>query len=394
MAVYAITGKLGAGKGKCGMYKLREYLRAGKRIATNCDIFLEHFGDERSKATVIRVPDKPSATDLYAIGSGNKFIQLETNIQIIGDGSYKGLPPIKPPKMLDGFDESHNGALVLDECASWINTRSFAEKGRAELLEYMIHARKYGWDVFFIMQNINQADKQLREALFEYVVRLTRLDRMRVPLLSTAVTAMTAGSVAGTLPRVHVAVVRLGSNPDALVADRWIFRGDDLNRVYNTTQVFSDIYPHAIHSMLSAWHLSAKSGLPPDFVGPPRPGPHNDVLDHVLLKPRAQPLKPPNPHMVKYLVTSLALGVGLGVAGSYVLHLGERAAPAPVASVAAPVTPEGKPPVGLGFLRTAGDVTVILADGRVVSPSQFTVQANGHWTATIDGGHQVSGVQP
>jgi len=390
MAVYAITGKLGAGKGKCGMYKLREYLREGKRIATNCDVFLEHFGDDRSKATIIRVPDKPSATDLYAIGSGNRFIEVERNIQYTEDGGYKGLPPVNPPVMLDGFDESHNGALILDECASWINTRSFAEKGRAELLEYMIHARKYGWDVFFIMQNINQADKQLREALFEYVVRLTRLDRMRVPLVSTALSAVTAGAVAGNLPRVHVAVVRMGSNPDALVADRWIFRGDDLNRVYNTTQVFSDVYPHAIHSLLSAWHLSARVGVPADFVGPIRPG----GLDKVLLKPRVEPLKPPHPHMVKFLVLSLLLGVGLGVAGSFVLGL-NAADPAPKTSpVQAIAKIEGKPPLGLGFLRTASDVTIILEDGRVVVPTAFTANSKGEWKATIEGGFQVSGVQP
>lgn len=48
------------------------------------------------------------------------------------------------PKLLKGFDESHNGALILDECGSWLNTRKFQDQGRAELLEWCIHARKYG----------------------------------------------------------------------------------------------------------------------------------------------------------------------------------------------------------------------------------------------------------
>ena len=63
MAVYAITGKLGSGKGKAGIQRLREYMRAGKRVATNCDVFLEHLDTDRSRSVVQRVPDKPTATD-------------------------------------------------------------------------------------------------------------------------------------------------------------------------------------------------------------------------------------------------------------------------------------------------------------------------------------------
>ena len=258
MAVYAITGKLGSGKGKAGMQRLREYIRAGKRVATNCDVFLEHMADERSKATAIRIPDKPSAADLYMLGSGNAYIDFEPNIQHMPDGTIKAAAPKGSPRMLPGFDESHNGALVLDECGSWLNTRDFQNKNRAELLEWAIHARKYGWDIYFIMQNVSQIDKQIRESLFEYVVRLNRLDRMRVPLLSPLIQLTTAGSLTGSMPRLHIAVVRLGASPDGLVADRWVFRGDDLHQAYNTTQVFTENYPHGVHSLLTPWHLSAK----------------------------------------------------------------------------------------------------------------------------------------
>ncbi|CAL61695.1 putative phage protein [Herminiimonas arsenicoxydans] len=252
MAVYAITGKLGSGKGKAAIQRLREYMREGKRVATNCDVFLEHLMPKHSRGTITRVPDKPTAYDLYAIGSGNKFIDFEPLCTITSAGNYSFQAPA--PKLLKGFDEAHNGALVLDECGSWLNARTFGDNGRADMLEWCIHARKYGWDVFFVMQNISQIDKQLRESLFEYVVRLNRLDRMKIPVLSPALKLLTAGATKGTLPRVHIAVVRLGSSIDGLVADRWIFRGDDLNDAYNTTQVFSSSYPHAIHCLLPNWH--------------------------------------------------------------------------------------------------------------------------------------------
>ncbi|MGX4644439.1 zonular occludens toxin domain-containing protein [Massilia sp. SYSU DXS3249] len=385
MAVYAITGKLGSGKGKGAMHVARQYLRAGKRVAGNMDVFMEHMDNERSRASYIRVPDKPTATDLYMLGSGNPFVKFTTDIRQTKDG-LKGFAPTDM-QLLDGFGEEHNGALFLDECGSWLNTRTYADKGRADLLEWMIHARKYGWDVYFIMQNINQADKQLREALFEYVVRFTRLDRLRVPLVSDVVQGVTAGALKGNLPRLHIGVVRLGSNPDALVADRWTFRGDDLNKVYNTTQVFSDNYPHGTHCLLSPWHLSARTGVDPQFVGPVRPG----VLDHALVKPRAAPLKPPHPHMTKFLALALALGVLLGVLGNTLLA-SPPPPPPPVAQVGTK-TVIGPVITSLGFIRNGGDVHVILSDGRYVKPRSFSINHLGEYEAQVDESLLVKGVQ-
>lgn len=386
MAVYAITGKLGSGKGKGAMHVARQYLRAGKRVAGNMDVFLEYMDNERSRSTYIRVPDKPTATDLYMLGSGNPYVRFTTDIRQTKDG-IKGFAPTDM-ELLEGFGEEHNGALFLDECGSWLNTRTYADKGRADLLEWMIHARKYGWDVFFIMQNINQADKQLREALFEYVVRFTRLDRLRVPVVSDLVKLGTAGAVNGNLPRLHIGVVRLGANPDALVADRWTFRGDDLNKVYNTTQVFSDSYPHGTHSLLSPWHLSAKAAVPPGFVGPVRPG----ADDLALVKPRAQPLKPPHPHMTKFLVASLLLGALLGAGGFAVL--GPSPKPVAVAAVKQGATVIGPVVTSSGYVRANGQVYVILSDGRYVAPRSFTVDDKGHYEAQVDENLRVKGVQP
>lgn len=367
MAVYAITGKLGSGKGKAALKISRDYLREGKRVATNIDMFLEHMLPAQSRATVIRVPDKPSSSDLYAIGSGNRFVDFAPICRRTDKG-YEYTPPA--PKILPGFDEHHNGALILDECASWLNSRDFQDKGRKELLEWAIHARKYGWDVYFICQNIDQIDKQLRSSLFEYVVRLNRLDRMKVPFVSSGIKLVTAGFHDGSLPRLHIAVVRLGCSPDGIVADRWAYRGDDLNKAYNTTQVFSDAYPHAIHSVLSSWHLSARVGIPADFVGPVRV-----PDDYQLVTPRPLPPKPPHKHMTKFLLLSLLVGAGLGAVGMNVAAP-LLAKPAQQAANAAP--PKFSDTItGRGFLSNNGAVTVILSDGRVVVPLQFRTSGAG-----------------
>lgn len=383
MAVYAITGKLGSGKGKAGIDQIRRYLRAGKRVATNCDVFLEHLMPERDRSAVLRVPDKPAAVDLYMIGSGNKFVEFEPLLRSGKDGFEATAPS---PRLLPGFDESHNGALVLDECGSWLNTRNFQDKGRAEMLEWAIHARKYGWDIFFIMQNISQVDKQLRDSLLEYVVRLNRLDRMKVPVVSGLLSLLTAGATSGNLPRVHIGVVRLGSSPDGLVADRWVFRGDDLNDAYNTTQVFSDSYPHRTHSLLSAWHLSAVVGVPSDFVGPSLPGP----LGLQLLSPRVLPPKPVSKHMTKFLVIALLLGGVLGVVGSAFFM--PKSAVVVASGPALRVYSEKVH--GVGYLRdTAGRVYLQLSDGRTVQPLNMVVGAGGAYQAEISAGEWVRGAQ-
>lgn len=383
MAVYAITGKLGSGKGKAAIDQIRRYLRAGKRVATNCDLFLEHLMDSQSRSSVTRIPDKPSAVDLYMIGSGNKYVEFDT---IIKSGK-SGLEAIAPsPRLLRGFDEAHNGALILDECGSWLNTRNFQDKGRAELLEWAIHARKYGWDVFFIMQNISQVDKQLRDSLLEYVVRLNRLDRMKVPVVSGVLKLLTAGATDGNLPRVHIGVVRLGSLPDGLVADRWVFRGDDLNDAYNTTQVFSDAYPHGTHCLLSAWHLSAVVGQRADFVGPTLPGPMG--LD--LLRGRTPPPKPVSKHMTKFLIGAMFIGAILGAVGV------RRFAPAVVQGAPAQAQAERvflDKVKGVGYVRLPDKrFLVTLSDGRQVQPL-FLLNHGATWEAEISKGEWVRSAQ-
>lgn len=387
MAVYAITGKLGGGKGKAAVMKAREYLRAGKRVAGNIDLFLEHLVDERDRGSYMRIPDKPTATDLYTLGSGNRFVQFDVDVRLEKDG-FKGYAPSNM-RLLPGFDEAHNGALFLDECGSWLNTRTYADKGRADLLEWMIHARKYGWDVFFVMQNINQADKQLREAMFEYVVRLTRMDRMRVPMVSDLVKGISAGTVSGNLPRLHIAVVRLGSNPDALVADRWVFRGDDLQAGYNTTQVFSENYPHGTHCLLSSWHLSCRVAYPSDFVGPI---PDGDFL--LLAKPRAKPLSPPHPHMTKFLFAAVLLGLGLGSGATYMYMPKHPASVSGVVSNASKVVAGASTVTGIGYSRQGSDVLVFASDGRAVTPKSFNVDDKGNWEAELPDGVHVKGFAP
>jgi zonular occludens toxin Zot len=222
MPVYVVTGKLGVGKGKYTVDKMRSALRAGRRVATNCDLYLEHLMGPQSRATVLRVPDKPSAADLDAIGHGNP----------------------------DSYDEEKNGVLVLDELGSWLNSRAFAGGERAALVEWLIHARKKGWDVYLIVQALDMIDKQVRVGLAEYVVKVIRADRLRIPVVGPLLGAL------GKLPRFHIANLMMTDVPGVVVDRDW-FRGDDLHKCYDTRQVFTVNGP-GLHSYLSAWHLKGR----------------------------------------------------------------------------------------------------------------------------------------
>lgn len=232
MAVYITTGKLGNGKTLVSVGRIRDRLRAGAMVATNLDLDLRAmFGPFAKNLRVVRVPDKPTRADLDLIGSGNA-----------------------------SYDESKNGLLVLDECGTWLNSRAWQDKARQPLFDWLVHARKLGWDVILIVQDVSILDSQMREAIGEHVVYCRRLDRIQVPIVGALVKALTGFRLA--LPRMHVAKVVYGLSRNDMVSDRWVYRGNDLFACYDTRQAFLLEYPHAVHSMLTPWHLHGRYMVP------------------------------------------------------------------------------------------------------------------------------------
>lgn len=224
MPVYSVEGKLGTGKTKFCVWIAQQALYAGRRVASNVALDCTKLTPLRS-STYIRVPDKPSAFDLAAIGQGNP----------------------------DSYDEDKNGVLILDELGTWLNARSFQDKDRAGVLDWLIHARKFGWDVYLIVQDSGMIDKQVREALIEYQCRCLRLDKVRIPFIGRLLSLIS--DRLGYFPKVHMTTARVGYGAGALVAERWMFQGHDLHAAYDTRQVFRSDYEHGAYSVL----------LPPDF---------------------------------------------------------------------------------------------------------------------------------
>lgn len=226
MAFYFVTGKLGNGKSLVSVSRIQEKIRAGCRVATNIDLnLISMFGPVARNINVIRVPDKPTVYDLQAIGNGN-----------------------------DTYDESKNGLLVLDECGTWFNARNWQDKSRAAVNDWFLHARKLGWDVILIVQNLSIVDSQARESLSEHVAYCRRMDNFQIPIIGGLFKAVTGSRL--SLPRMHVARVVYGSQQTDPLADRWVYRGTDLYSAYDTKQAFLADYPHGPHCLLTPWHLT------------------------------------------------------------------------------------------------------------------------------------------
>ncbi len=234
MAVYFVTGKLGGGKTLAAVGRIRDYLYRGSKIATNLDLDLSQLLGPRKKNTVVyRIPDKPTVQDLQALGKGN-----------------------------ESYDESKNGLLVLDECGTWFNSRGWGDKTRQPVIDWFLHARKLGWDIIFIVQDISLVDKQAREALAEHVVYCRRLDRITVPFVGFLYKLIFGKKLPG--PKIHLAIVKYGDRETSLIVDRWLYRGRDLYRAYDTKQVFKDS-DDGVYQLLPPWYSHGRYLVKKDF---------------------------------------------------------------------------------------------------------------------------------
>lgn len=225
MAVYVVTGKLGSGKTLVAVGKIQDKIVSGCRVATNLDLKIHKMprvGIFAKSPDVIRIPDKPSIVDLEAIGIGNH-----------------------------SYDESNNGLLVLDECGTWFNSRSWADKERQAVINWFLHARKIGWDIIFLIQDLSIMDKQARVALAEHVVYCRRLDKITIPFIGSVYSLITGSKM--PLPKVHIGIVKYGDSPNSMTVERWTYTGRGFYSSYDTKQAFSDSYEHSSYSYLTPY---------------------------------------------------------------------------------------------------------------------------------------------
>lgn len=197
--IYVLTGPVGAGKSMMGTQRAIDYAARGCRIASNYHIdfaaIARRRNSELSRASCIVLPAQPTATDFEALGIG-------------------------------GPSEEKAGLVVIDEAGTFLNSRTWSDADRGKIIRWMLLSRKRRWDMILIVQAVGILDKQIREAVVEVCGRIRRTDRIKVPFTGIK------------LPRYHIASMRYGTNPNDVVIERWMTRGDESIKCYDTTSLF------------------------------------------------------------------------------------------------------------------------------------------------------------
>lgn len=207
--MYVVTGKLGSGKTLFTVKKARDYLEQGRRVATNLDFNLSVLLGKKSTCNkLVRLPDHPTVESLESLGF-----------------AYSG-----------SYDENKTGALILDECATWLNARDWNSSDRKGLTALFVHIRKKGWDVYMIIQDISMLDKQIRKILAEHTVIVRRLDRMKIPLIGHLFSII---GLQNRLPKAHMASIFYGDFQGAPLVKTEVFLGKSLYLAYDTRQIFN-----------------------------------------------------------------------------------------------------------------------------------------------------------
>lgn len=233
MTCEIVIGHRGAGKSLYAVRRAREYMEAGRPVASNITIHPDKLMSWASKATYTKLPYVPRSGDLQALG----YAYPES----------------------DDYNEDRFGLVILDEAGSWLNTREWQDKDRRALFQWATQSRKFGWDLLLIIQDYDALDKQIRESLVDEVVSLACLDRLGLPL------------VGQVLPKVHVATARYKSRQGPVSYRRW-YRGRNLYKAYNTKELIrlestlTDegelIDARGSWTGLSAWHLKGRYRVP------------------------------------------------------------------------------------------------------------------------------------
>lgn len=228
MPCFAFTGRTGQGKGLCAAAFCAEYIGRGKVVATNMDIFPEHFRDKYNRnVRIIRLPDCPTIADFIALGLGNDN-----------------------PK-----DEDENGLIMLDEAGTFFNSRKWNEKGRDEVVSWIRHRRKYGWDLGFQIQGLGSLDTQIREDIIDYEVRCFNIATLHIPIVSSIIKMFTGKAYIKFPKWMRWHTAKFKNLETGMIDSVHRYTGRDVYNLYDTEQVIDRDYPHAIYSYLTPWHL-------------------------------------------------------------------------------------------------------------------------------------------
>jgi len=332
MPGYIITGVRGEGKTLASVGKIKEYALRGRPIATNLDLYLDKFLPPDNEAIIYRLPDKPRLEDLEI------------------------LPPAYD---VDYKAEDMNGLLVLDELGTWLNARSWNDKTRLPMLNWLFLSRKLHWDIILLAQDYEMIDAQVRNTLCDYWVQSSRLDRQKIPYLAGIIEFFGFNAF---LPRIHRYFVFYGFSAQNKPVEVWQFSGKEFYDGYNTNQRFLDgteviggslVDMRATYTYLPASYLSGQKSL--NNLSETYQAKLSQIHSLFNIKVETMPVKKnvgSNPKLkayilIAFLVCFLAYKFTLGGGYSFGSSITKPVQASPVQASASPVQASPVPPVPL-----------------------------------------------
>lgn len=146
--IYLYSGKPGSGKSLHCASDVEHYVKKGKNVITNYEINHSFFSKRQLKKAgqLIEITNDELTVD-FLLDFADEYHERNKKGQIIEKQTL----------------------LVIDECQTMFNARSWNKKDRMQWCVFFAQHRKFGYTVILVTQDISFIDKQIRNVLeFEY----------------------------------------------------------------------------------------------------------------------------------------------------------------------------------------------------------------------------------
>lgn len=153
MSVYFFSGKPGSGKSLHAAKMIDEWIRQGKNVITNFPVNEDFWQKRREKG-------KKVGNVIYC--TNEEFLDL-------GIKGLVGFSKNFHKCTEEGQMIEKQTLVILDECQTMFNSRSWNVSGRSEWIILFSQHRKFGFEFLLISQDKSFVDKQIRvQFQFDY----------------------------------------------------------------------------------------------------------------------------------------------------------------------------------------------------------------------------------
>lgn len=158
-----VTGPPGAGKSYYAVRKAIDSAEAGKFVVANFPL-VDGWEEKVANHHPLR----------WVIPGRRRELAAQMRRRSFFSEDVRELSRLRFPGKAEG-----RAVAIIDEAHNFMNSRTWRDEDRLEVLKFFTQHRKVGLDVYLVTQDAGNIDRQVR-ALFEYHVTLRNLRRMKV----------------------------------------------------------------------------------------------------------------------------------------------------------------------------------------------------------------------